>query len=179
MVGAPYRLVLAAGVWTKALLRQLGAEVPITPKRGYHSMLAGPSVTLRHPVMQFTEYVVLTPMRDGLRVAGTAEFARVDAPPEYRRAEALLKHAQRYLPGLTGESVTQWMGQRPMMPDSMPVLGPLPGHPRVLCAIGHGHYGVTQGPTTGRIIADLAFERVPHIDIAPFAASRFRRVRAR
>lgn len=166
-------LVLATGVWTNALLRQLGWRVPLTAKRGYHSMLAGPNVTLRHPVMQFTEYVVLTPMRDGLRVAGTAEFARIDARPDYRRAKALLQHAQRFLPGLTGEAVTEWMGQRPMMPDSLPVLGPLPGHPRVLCAFGHGHYGLTQGPTTGRIIADLVFGLKPHIDLAPYSAARF------
>jgi len=172
------RLVLASGVWTNRLLEQLGARVPVTPKRGYHSMLAGPSVQLRHPLMQFTEYVVMTPMRDGLRVAGTAEFARVDAAPDYRRAKALLSHAQRFLPGLVGESVTEWMGQRPMTPDSKPVLGPLPGHPRVLCAFGHGHYGLTQGPTTGRITAALAFDEAPHIDIQPFSASRFRGARA-
>lgn len=171
------RLVLATGVWTNALLKQLGARVPLMAKRGYHSMLAKPNVSLRHPLMQFSEYVVITPMRDGLRVAGTAEFARVDAPPDYRRAQALLRHAQRFLPGLEGEEVTEWMGQRPMMPDSMPVLGPLPGHPRVLCAFGHGHYGLTQGPTTGRIIADLAFGIAPHIDITPYSAARFRGAR--
>jgi D-amino-acid dehydrogenase len=85
----------------------------------------------------------------------------------------LLQHAQRFLPGLAGEEITEWMGQRPMMPDSMPVLGRLPGHERVLCAFGHGHYGLTQGPTTGRIIADLAFGQPPHIDLKPFSAARF------
>lgn len=171
-------LVLATGVWTNALLRQLGARVPITPKRGYHSMLAKPNVNLSHPVMQFAEYVVMTPMRDGLRLAGTAEFSRVDAPPDYRRAKALVEHARRFLPALEAGEVTEWMGQRPMMPDSMPLLGPLPRHPRVLCAFGHGHYGLTQGPTTGRIVADLAFGREPHVDLAPFSAARFRGARA-
>ncbi|MEJ8568135.1 NAD(P)/FAD-dependent oxidoreductase [Elongatibacter sediminis] len=167
------RLVLAAGPWSNTLLGPLGARVPLTPKRGYHSMLLRPSVQLHQPVMQFSEYVMMTPMRDGLRVAGTAEFARLDAAPDYRRAKALLQHAQRFLPGLEGEAVTEWMGQRPMMPDSLPVIGPLPGHPRVLCALGHGHYGLTQGPTTGRIIADLAFGDAPHLDIEPYSAARF------
>jgi D-amino-acid dehydrogenase len=166
-------LVLATGVWTNELLVQLGQRVPLMAKRGYHSMLARPNVALSHPLMSISEYIVITPMRDGLRVAGTAEFARTDAEPDYRRARVLLQHAQRFLPGLGGEAVTEWMGQRPMMPDSMPVLGRLPGHQRVLCAFGHGHYGLTQGPTTGRIIADLAFDQAPHIDLAPFAADRF------
>lgn len=166
-------LVLASGVWTNGLLQQLGHKAPLMAKRGYHSMLAQPNVELRHPLMCISEYVVITPMRDGLRVAGTAEFAKIDAAPDYRRAKAVLQHAQRFLPGVAGASVTEWMGQRPMMPDSMPVLGPLPGRERVLCAFGHGHYGLTQGPTTGRIVADLVFGQAPHVDLKPFSILRF------
>ncbi len=166
-------LVVAAGVWSNDLLRQLGHHVPLMAKRGYHSMLSQPNVELSRPLMQIGEYIVITPMRDGLRVAGTAEFARVDAPADYRRAKALLQHARRFLPEINGAEVTEWMGQRPMMPDSMPVIGPLPGHARVLCALGHGHYGITQGPTSGRIIAKLVFNEPPHIDLSPFAADRF------
>lgn len=166
-------LVLAAGVWTNDLLVQLGHRVPLAAKRGYHSMLAHPNVQLSHPLMSVSRHVVVTPMRDGLRVAGTAEFARIDATPDYRRARVLLQNARRFLPGLEGSEVTEWMGQRPMMPDSMPVLGPIPGHDRVLCAFGHGHYGLTQGPTTGRIVADLVFGQQPHIDLSPFSISRF------
>lgn len=166
-------LVLATGVWANTLLQQLGYRVPLTAKRGYHSMLAGPNVNLTHPLMQVKEYVVITPMRDGLRVAGTAEFARIDSAPDYRRARILLQHAQRFLPGLKGESVTEWMGQRPMLPDSIPVLGKLPAYDRVLCAIGHGHYGITQGPTSGRIISDLVFGQTPHVDLKPFSITRF------
>ncbi len=166
-------LVLATAVWTNELLKQLGHKAPLIAKRGYHSMLAQPNVTLCHPLMSVSEYVVMTPMRDGLRVAGTAEFARIDAAPDYRRARVLIQHAQRFLPGVAGASVTEWMGQRPMMPDSMPVLGPLPGRERVLCAFGHGHYGLTQGPTTGRIVADLVFGHAPHVDLKPFSILRF------
>jgi len=166
-------LVLATGVWTNTLLKQFGHHAPLTAKRGYHSMLVNPNVRLSHPVMQVDEYIVITPMRDGLRVAGTAEFAHIDAAPDYRRAKALVQHAQRFLPGLKGESVTEWMGQRPMLPDSIPVLGPLPGHDRVLCAFGHGHYGITQGPTSGRIISDLVFGQPTHVDIEAFSIKRF------
>lgn len=166
-------LIMATGVWTNTLLQQLGYRVPLTAKRGYHSMLIQPNVRLSHPLMQIKEYIVMTPMQDGLRVAGTAEFARIDAKPDYRRAKALLQHAQRFLPGLKGESVSEWMGQRPMLPDSIPVLGKLPDRERVLCAFGHGHYGITQGPTSGRIIADLVFGQPPHVDIKPFSITRF------
>ena len=166
-------LVLASGVWTNRLLNQLGHHVPLTPKRGYHTMLASPSAQVNRPLMAVNEYIVMTPMRHGLRVAGTAEFAAIDAAPDYRRADALLTHARRYLPDLAAESTTRWMGQRPMTPDSMPVLGPVPGLPRVLCAFGHGHYGLTQGPTTGRIVADLVFGQAPHVDLSPFSLSRF------
>jgi D-amino-acid dehydrogenase len=168
-------LVLASGVWTNRLLTQLGRRVPLIAKRGYHSMLAQPGVALSRPIMSVSKYVVMTPMCDGLRVAGTAEFAKIDAGPDYRRARVLLKHAQRFLPGLTGSGVSEWMGQRPMMPDSMPVLGPIPGRERVVCAFGHGHYGLTQGPTTGRIVADLIFGRAPQGDLTPFSISRFGR----
>ncbi len=166
-------LVLAAGVWSNDLLVQLGHRAPLMAKRGYHSMLAQPNVELTHPLMSVSRHVVVTPMRDGLRVAGTAEFAKIDATPDYRRARALLQNARRFLPGLTGAEVTEWMGQRPMMPDSMPVLGRIPGHARVLCAFGHGHYGLTQGPTTGKIVADLVFGQDPHIDLSPFSITRF------
>jgi len=166
-------LVMATGVWTNELLSQLGRRVPMMAKRGYHSMLGQPNVSMSHPIMIAHEYVVITPMRDGLRVAGTAEFARVDAPPDYRRAKVLLKHTQRFLPDLAGSEVTEWMGQRPMMPDSIPVLGKLPGHERVLCAFGHGHYGLTQGPTTGRIVSDLVFGQQTHVDLGPFSINRF------
>jgi D-amino-acid dehydrogenase len=167
------QLVVAAGVWSNRLTSQLGHSFPLMAKRGYHSMISNPSVNLSHPVMYVSEYIVLTPMNAGLRVAGTAEFAAIDAPPDYRRAKVLMQHARRFLPGLEGGGVTEWMGQRPMMPDSLPVIGPLPGHRNVLCAFGHGHYGLTQGPTTGRIISDLAFGREPHIDLSAYAPDRF------
>ncbi|MGD2128969.1 MAG: FAD-binding oxidoreductase [Lysobacterales bacterium] len=166
-------LVLATGVWSNALLRQLGTSVPLMAKRGYHVMIARPTVTLRHPVMSNSRHVVLTPMRDGLRVAGTAEFAGLDAPPDYARARALLDNGRRMVPELGGEGRTEWMGQRPMLPDSLPVIGPMRSHPRVLCAFGHGHYGLTQGPTTGRIISELALGETPSVDPGPFSVERF------
>lgn len=166
-------VVIAAGVWSGALTAPLGTRIPLVAKRGYHTMVHEPSAELSHPVMSVSRMFMLTPMRLGLRLAGTAEFAAIDTPPNYRRAKILLEHARHYLPGLEGESYSEWMGQRPMMPDSKPVIGPLRGHRNIWCAFGHGHYGLTQGPTTARIIADLIGGREPHVDLAPFRAERF------
>jgi len=167
------RVVLATGVWSNRLLQPLGFRVPLLPKRGYHTMYAESPVRIQQPIMSASRHVLLTPMQKGLRIAGTAEFAMLDTPPDYRRARALVDNARHFMPALDGSGVTTWMGQRPMMSDSLPVLGPLPGLPQVLCAFGHGHYGLTQGPTTGRIIASLVAGEDPGIDLAPFAIRRF------
>jgi D-amino-acid dehydrogenase len=166
-------LILAAGVWSGRLLEPLGLRVPLLPKRGYHTMFARPALELRQPVMSASRHVLLTPMREGLRISGTAEFAALDTPPDYGRARALLTSARHFVPGLDGTGVSEWMGQRPMMADSLPVLGPLPGRERLLCAFGHGHYGLTQGPTTGKLIARLVFGEDPGIGLAPFSIERF------
>ena len=167
------RLIIAGGVWSNALIGQLGYKAPLISKRGYHHMIGKPNLEIHHPIMSASRHVLLTPMRDGLRVSGTAEFAGLDTRPDYRRAKSLLHNAQYYVPELGGEEITEWMGQRPMMPDSLPVLGPLPDYPNVLCAFGHGHYGLTQGPTTGRIISSLVFGEDPGLDLSPFSIMRF------
>lgn len=167
------RLVLAAGVWSNRLLQPLGFKVPLMPKRGYHTMYAQPAVELSRPVMSASRHVLLTPMGGGLRISGTAEFAALDTPPDYARARALVDVARQFVPDLGGSGVSEWMGQRPMMPDSLPVLGPLPGREHIVCAFGHGHYGLTQGPTTGKIVARVVLGEDPGIDLAPFSITRF------
>jgi D-amino-acid dehydrogenase len=167
------RVILATGVWSNRLLAPLGLRVPLMPKRGYHTMFAQPGIELNHPIMSASRHVLLTPMAGGLRVSGTAEFAALDAPPDYARARALVSSARHFLPDLDGAGVSEWMGQRPMMADSLPVLGPLPGRENVVCAFGHGHYGLTQGPGTGKLVARLVFGDDPGIDLAPFSITRF------
>ena len=169
------KLVVAAGAWSNVIAEQLDYMVPMIAKHGYHSMLANPGVELDCPVMSLSRMFVMTPLGDGLRVAGTAEFAALEAEPDYRRAKALLKHASHYLDGLNTENVTEWMGQRPMMADSMPVISASPGHRNVFYAFGHGHYGLTQGPTTGRHIADLVVGNEPTADLTAFRFDRFAR----
>ena len=167
------RLIIAAGVWSNSLTSQLGFKVPLISKRGYHSMIRKTNLEIHHPIMSASRHVLLTPMRDGLRVTGTAEFAGLDTRPDYRRVKSLVQNARFYAPELGGEETSQWMGQRPMLPDSLPVIGAVPGRENVLCAFGHGHYGMTQGPTTGRIISNLVFGNDPGVDLSPFSINRF------
>ena len=168
------RLVVAAGVWSNSLIQQLESSVPpLAAKRGYHITLSAPNIQLNQPLLIGELFYIATPMAMGLRMAGTAEFNRIDAPPDYRRARALLECTQRYLPGLKGESTSEWMGQRPMTPDSLPVIGVSPRHDNVFYATGHGHYGLTQGPTTGRILAALNQGEDPGLDLEPYRFNRF------
>jgi D-amino-acid dehydrogenase len=166
-------LVLAGGAWSNRFAARLDRAVPMTAKRGYHAMIANPGVSLELPVISGTRNFVITPLEEGLRLAGTAEFARLDATPDYRRARVLLTHAKRYLPGLKDDGVSEWMGQRPMMADSVPVISASPRHGNVFYAFGHGHYGLTQGPTTGRLIVDLVRGEDTGIDMAPYRIDRF------
>ena len=167
-------VVVAAGSWSNSICSQLDHAVPLTAKRGYHSMIGSPGIELDYPVMSMSRSFVMTPLQHGLRVAGTAEFARLDAAPDYRRARVLLEHARHYFPDLKCEQVSEWMGQRPMMADSIPVISRSPRDRRIFYAFGHGHYGLTQGPTTGKIIAALVSGDEPQVDIRDYRIERFR-----
>jgi D-amino-acid dehydrogenase len=112
-----------------------------------------------------------------LRLAGTVELAGLRAPPDWRRARMLLAQGRRMLPGLAAahseDRLSVWMGHRPSLPDSLPVIGRSRASPDVIYAFGHGHVGMTAAPMTGKIVADLVARRRPAIEIAPFAAARF------
>jgi D-amino-acid dehydrogenase len=167
------QLVVAAGAWSNFIAGQLDYKVSMIAKRGYHSMISDPGVELEYPVMSVNRHFVMTPLEGGLRIAGTAEFAALDAKPDYRRAKVLVKQASHYLDGLKTGGVTEWMGQRPMTSDSTPIISVSPRHTNVFYAFGHGHYGLTQGPTTGRIIADMVTGNEPSIDLTAFRFDRF------
>jgi D-amino-acid dehydrogenase len=166
-------LVIAAGAYSKRWAAKMGSKIPLDTERGYHLMLPNPGVELRVPVISGDYRFGLVQMQDGIRLAGTAELARLDAPPNYARAERLLALAQRVLPGLSGEGSVSWMGHRPSTPDSLPVVCRSANFRSVYFAFGHGHLGLTLGAATGRVIADLIAERPTAINIAPFHAERF------
>ncbi len=166
-------MVVAAGAWSRRLTAQFGSKVPLETQRGYHVTVVEPGVHPGLNVMWAERKFVATPMEIGMRFAGTAEFAGLDAPPDYRRARMLLEQGKRMYPGLNTEQVSEWMGHRPCLPDTIPVIGRSPHFAAVHYAFGHGHTGLTGASMTGRIIADLVAGRAPPIDIAPFRIERF------
>ncbi|MCY1245362.1 D-amino acid dehydrogenase [compost metagenome] len=109
----------------------------------------------------------------GLRIGGAAEFAGLETTPNYARSDALAKLARFYLPNLKADEGPRWMGHRPTTPDSLPVIGRSPHRDDVIHAYGHSHGGLTLGPTTGRLVADLVARRQSTIDLSPFSVSRF------
>ncbi|WP_168220437.1 NAD(P)/FAD-dependent oxidoreductase [Azospirillum thermophilum] len=172
------KLVVAGGALSATLCRSFGRSVPLEAERGYHLMLPRPGVSLNRPVTSGERKFIMTPMMDGLRLAGTVEFASHDAPPDYRRAEVLRSHAARLLPGLSkpGEEggAVPWMGRRPTLPDYLPVIGPEPRAPDVIWAFGHQHLGLTLAGITSRIVTDLVRgTNSPGIDLTPFRIERF------
>ena len=166
-------VVVAAGAWSRQLLDPLGIKVALETERGYHAMLFSPEVTPALPIANKTRSFAMAPMEDGLRVAGTVEIAGLDAPPNEERAKVLVQHARRLFPALSGAQVQYWMGFRPSTPDSLPILGAAPGRPGLHLVFGHGHFGMTGGPPSGRLVARLITGQTPGIDPTPYAAQRF------
>jgi D-amino-acid dehydrogenase len=166
-------LVICAGAHSNELSAKFGDKVPLEAERGYHVTYSDPRVELPLPVFLPEYKFFVTPMEMGLRIAGQSEFAGVDAEPNYARANILAKHMQRILPGISAADTTQWMGRRPSLPDSMPVIGRATRFTNVYYAFGHGHVGLCGGAPTGRIIADLVAGRMPSIDVLPFRVERF------
>jgi D-amino-acid dehydrogenase len=169
--------VLAAGAHSKQLASQLGDPVPLETERGYHLMLGNPEVTPRVPTSDAEWKFVATPMDGGIRFAGTVELAGLQAPPNWRRAERLLELGRKMYAQLPAspakDRIKLWMGHRPGMPDSLPVLGRSRRSADIFYAFGHGHTGMTGGPYTGKVIADLVAGRPAPIDLAPFRPDRF------
>jgi D-amino-acid dehydrogenase len=167
------QVVIAAGIWSRGLLAQLGLRVPVAPERGYHVQIPAPGVGPRSPVTDGENRFVATPMLGGLRIAGTSEFSALDTPPNWKRAEVLARLAGGMFPGLNLDGYSRWSGFRPSTPDSLPVIGRSPRHSGVFLALGHGHWGLMAAPATGQVIADLVAGRPPRLDITPFQPDRF------
>jgi len=174
------RVVVAAGAASGELSAMLGTRLPLEAERGYHITIADAGVAPRIPVMHCDSKFVAAPMNVGLRLAGTAEFAGLNAPPNWKRAEMLKLQAQRMFPGVRLAQTTRWMGSRPSLPDGLPVLGAAPGIENAWFAFGNSHFGMTAGPVMGKLVSAMIAGETPDIDVSPFGAERFlgRRVTA-
>jgi D-amino-acid dehydrogenase len=166
-------LVICAGAHSAELTARLGEPLPLEAERGYHVTYSDPDATLPMPVFMPEHKFFVTPMEMGLRIAGHSEFGGIYAAPDYGRAEVLKQHMRRLFPGIREVDSTRWMGRRPSMPDSLPVIGPASKVPNLWYAFGHGHVGLCSGAPTGRLLADLMAGRTPQCDPAPYSVKRF------
>ncbi len=166
-------VVVAAGIDSLALSRQLGDNVPLVSERGYHLMLPEPGVNVRRACTLGWAGMGISPMEEGLRLAGTVELASRNAPPNFARAHNLLIHARKLFPGLNSEGVRQWMGHRPSFPDSLPIIDRASRFDNVIYAFGHGHMGVGWAATTGKMVAAIQENRSFDIDMKPYGLARF------
>lgn len=166
------KVIIAAGAHSKTLALQAGDKVPLDTERGYHVEWDMAAPRLTRPACPTSRGFYLCPMTGRLRVAGTVELGGLTAPPSPHRIRKLVEGASAIFPDL-GEPDREWMGFRPSMPDSVPVIGPSRAGAEVIHAYGHGHIGLTLAPITARLVADLVAEREPELDLTPYLPSRF------
>lgn len=167
------KVMLSAGAHSKALAKQLtGVNIPLDTERGYHLMLPHESARLQIPVSSLDRRFVMTPMQEGLRLAGTVEYAGLDAPANMQRAQILLQHAQPMLKApLDASDSVSWMGFRPSTADSLPVIDKIE---RVFLSFGHQHLGLTQAVISAQMIAEYYFDEDHTIDPKPYQLARFK-----
>jgi D-amino-acid dehydrogenase len=166
-------VVIAAGTHSKKLAKQLGIPLHLEGLIGYSTALKEPGVELNHTVFYPQGGFGMTPYDGELAVAGTVEFAGLDAAPDWRRADVLVKRARRVLPGLRTNQAERRMGRRPFTPDTRPIIGRSIRIANVVFATGHGQLGLTLGATTGRLVADIVAGRDSGIDLSAFRPDRF------
>jgi glycine/D-amino acid oxidase-like deaminating enzyme len=165
--------VVCAGAWSADLLRALGYALPLESQRGYHVTIASPGISISRPVVAADRKVFLTPMEEGLRAAGTVEFGGLARAPTPKRAEYLVRDMARVFPrAQIPAEWSFWMGHRPCLPDSLPVLGPS-RHRGLWFNFGHGHLGLTMSAASGDILARAICGEPSNIDLAPFSFARF------
>jgi D-amino-acid dehydrogenase len=165
------RVVIASGAFSRRVAGAGAEDVPLGTERGYHLMYAGEAGRVTRPVGWAEGGFYATPMAAGLRLAGTVEIASLDKPANRGRLAYLARKGREMLGDLP-EPTSEWLGYRPTLPDSLPVIGVAPGKERVIHAFGHQHLGLTLGGITGRIVADLAEGRAPNADISAYAPGR-------
>jgi D-amino-acid dehydrogenase len=166
--------VVALGPWSDLVFRPLGYSIPLNVKRGYHLHLASRgNAVLNHPVLDSDLGYVLAPMNRGIRLATGVEFARRDAPPTPIQLERALPRARALFPLGDAVDAKPWMGARPCLPDMLPVIGRAPRHAGLWFDFGHHHHGLTLGPATGRLLAELMTGETPFADPSAFAVERF------
>lgn len=166
------RAVIATGVWSKPLMKKLGLNVPLETERGYHILFEGASNGAISPTMVASGKFVATPMEMGMRCAGVVEFGGLEAGPSKAPLALLRKQVKAAYPDLEYKGEDEWLGHRPAPSDSLPLIGEV-GTTGVFTAFGHHHIGLTGGPKTGRLVANLLTDQTPNIDMSIYSPNRF------
>ena len=167
-------VVVALGPWSDLVFRPLGYSIPLGIKRGYHLHLAPRgNAILNHPVLDSDQGFLLAPMNRGIRLTTGVEFARRDAPPTPIQLRRALPLAHMVFPLGDALDAKAWLGARPCLPDMLPVIGKAPRHAGLWFDFGHQHHGLTLGPATGRLLAEMMTGETPFADPGPFAVERF------
>ena len=167
-------VVIALGPWSNQLAQRFGLRLPFFVKRGYHMHYeAKGDAGMTRPVLDLERGYLVTPMARGLRLTTGAEFARRDDSPSSAHLDRLEPYARELFPIGVRKDAAPWLGRRPCLPDMRPIIGPFPGKPGLWLDFGHHHLGLTLGPITGRLLADLMTGEAPFVDPAPFKAERF------
>jgi len=167
-------VVLAAGAWSPSLTRNLGINLPIQPAKGYSVTIRNPDRTPSLPLMLSEVRVAVTPLNGRLRLGGTLELAGLVLSINQRRVNAIRKGASQYLGEVRGESEEVWRGLRPCTPDGLPVIGRPSDLDNLFIASGHGILGVSLGPITGKVIAQMVCGETLDYDLKLLSPDRFR-----
>ncbi|MHC1551473.1 NAD(P)/FAD-dependent oxidoreductase [Phyllobacterium sp. K27] len=166
-------VVIATGVWSKPLARNLGLDVPLESEGGYHIELLEPNIMPRSPVMVASGKLVVTPMENRIRLAGVVEFGGLKATASRAPLDLLMRNIKAAMPTLTWKDTREWMGHRPAPADSIPVIGAVPKISGAWLGFGHHHIGLTGGPKTGKLLAQMICGQKINFDLAPYAPIRF------
>ena len=170
----PQTVVLAAGSWSPEVARGLKLNIPIQAAKGYSITFEKPAVSPNMPLLFGEARVVVNPLEDGLRVAGTLELAGMDLSINMPRVMAIRKGAERYLPGLDRARILEiWRGLRPCTPDGLPIIGRSDSYGNLFIAAGHAMLGMSLGPVTGKLVSELVNEEKTDFDLVPFHMNRF------
>jgi glycine/D-amino acid oxidase-like deaminating enzyme len=168
------KIVLAAGPWSSKFTAELGDKIPLIGERGYNTTLPKTAFDGLNRTLVFSEHgFIVGPLKDGVRVGGASEIAKLGRKENFKRSRAMLTKASRFIPNFKTENGVEWMGARPSMPDTLPVIGYSTASKDIIYAFGHGHVGLTQSTATAQLVSELVEEITPSIDITALRPDRF------
>ena len=166
------KIIICAGAWSNQIANMLGDKFPLDTERGYHILFETNEKLINRPVAWSESGFYLIQIHNGVRAAGTVEIAGLNKSPNKKRLNIIERQSRKVLPQL-GKVQSTWMGRRPTLPDSLPIIGNSQKNNNIIYAFGHQHVGWTLGAVTGKIIDSLSRDQIPNIDISAYSPSRF------